>query len=67
MTVDAAAATRVGPKEFTDTLPLGPKELVLISDDGPWPTTTPMLLKVRHVQCVQAAFSVLGRNVAAHS
>ncbi len=66
LTVDAAATPRVGRKEFAETLPLGPKELVLTFDDGPWPTTTPVVLKALKEQCVQATFFVLGRNVAAH-
>jgi peptidoglycan/xylan/chitin deacetylase (PgdA/CDA1 family) len=66
LTVDAAATPRVGRKEFAATLPLGPKELVLTFDDGPWPTTTPAVLKALADQCVLATFFVLGRNVAAH-
>lgn len=66
LTVDATATPRVGRKEFAETLPLGPKELVLTFDDGPWPTTTPVVLKALKEQCVQATFFVLGRNVAAH-
>lgn len=64
--VDAASTPRIGRKEFPDTLPLGPKELVLTFDDGPWPTTTPVVLKALKAQCVEATFFVLGRNVAAH-
>lgn len=66
LTVDATSTPRVGRKEFPNTLPLGPKELVLTFDDGPWPTTTPVVLKALKEQCVQATFFVLGRNVAAH-
>ena len=66
LTVDAASTPRIGRKEFAETLPLGPKELVLTFDDGPWPTTTPVVLKALRDQCVQATFFLLGRNVAAH-
>lgn len=66
LTVDVASTPRIGRKEFRDTLPLGPKELVLTFDDGPWPTTTPMVLNALKEQCVEATFFVLGRNVAAH-
>ena len=66
LTVDAASTPRVGRKQFPATLPLGPKELVLTFDDGPWPTTTPAVLKALKDQCVQATFFLLGRNVAAH-
>ena len=35
LAVDAASTPRVGRKQFPDTLPLAPKELVLTFDDGP--------------------------------
>jgi len=66
LAVDPATTPRVGRKEFPDTLPLGPKELVLTFDDGPWPTTTPVVLKALKDQCVAATFFLVGRNVAAH-
>ncbi len=47
-------------------LPLGPKELVLTFDDGPWPGTTPKVLDALKAECVRATFFLLGRNVQAH-
>jgi peptidoglycan/xylan/chitin deacetylase (PgdA/CDA1 family) len=64
--VDAATTPRLGRKHFPDSLPLGPKELVLTFDDGPWPTTTPKVLDVLKRECVRATFFLLGRNAAAH-
>ena len=66
LAVDAASTPRVGRKEFPETLPLGPKELVLTFDDGPWPTTTPKVLDALKAECVHATFFVLGRNAQAH-
>ena len=66
LAVDAATTPRVGRKQFPATLPLGPKELVLTFDDGPWPTTTPVVLKALKAECVRATFFLLGRNVKAH-
>jgi len=66
LAVDAASTPRVGRKEFPTTLPLRPKELVLTFDDGPWPTTTPKVLKALKAECVHATFFLVGRNVAAH-
>jgi peptidoglycan/xylan/chitin deacetylase (PgdA/CDA1 family) len=66
LAVDAATTPRVGRKQFPATLPLGPKELVLTFDDGPWPTTTPAVLKALQAECVRATFFLLGRNVEAH-
>jgi peptidoglycan-N-acetylglucosamine deacetylase len=64
--VDAASTPRVGRKQFPSTLPLGPKELVLTFDDGPWPGTTPKVLDALKAECVRATFFLLGRNVQAH-
>jgi peptidoglycan/xylan/chitin deacetylase (PgdA/CDA1 family) len=65
--VDAATTPRVGRKEFAATLPLGPKELVLTFDDGPWPTTTPKVLDALKNECVRATFFLVGRNAEAHA
>jgi len=64
--VSAATTPRVGRKQFPDTLPLEPKELVLTFDDGPWPGTTPKILDTLRRECVRATFFLLGRNVAAY-
>jgi peptidoglycan/xylan/chitin deacetylase (PgdA/CDA1 family) len=66
LTVDAGTLPRVGRKEFSATLPLGPKELVLTFDDGPWPTTTPRVLEALKNECVLATFFLIGRNAEAH-
>ncbi|HVZ54313.1 MAG TPA: polysaccharide deacetylase family protein [Pseudolabrys sp.] len=66
LAVDAATTPRVGRKQFPATLPLGPKELVLTFDDGPWPTTTPKVLDALKRECVQATFFLVGRNTKAH-
>lgn len=57
----------VGHKQFPNTLPLKPKELVLTFDDGPWPTTTPKVLDALKRECVRATFFLLGRNAQAHA
>jgi len=66
LVVDPKTTPRVGRKEFPQTLPLGPKELVLTFDDGPWPTTTPRVLDALKAECVQATFFLVGRNTDAH-
>jgi peptidoglycan-N-acetylglucosamine deacetylase len=63
--VDSRSTPRVGRKQFPSTLPLGPKELVLTFDDGPWPGTTPKVLDALKSECVRATFFLLGRNSAA--
>jgi len=64
--VDAKSTPRVGRKEFPTTLPLGPKELVLTFDDGPWPGTTTRVLNALKHECVRATFFLVGRNTREH-
>jgi peptidoglycan/xylan/chitin deacetylase (PgdA/CDA1 family) len=66
LAVDAATTPRVGRKQFPQTLPLAPKEVVLTFDDGPWPATTPRVLEALARDCVRASFFLLGRNAVAH-
>jgi peptidoglycan-N-acetylglucosamine deacetylase len=63
--VDAATTPRVGRKQFPQTLPLAPKEVVLTFDDGPWPATTERVLDALRRECVRATFFLIGRNAAA--
>lgn len=63
--VSAASTPRVGRKQFPVTLPLGPKELVLTFDDGPWAATTPKVLDALAAECVRATFFMLGRHAQA--
>ncbi len=66
LAVDAKTTPRVGRKEFPTTLPLGPKELVLTFDDGPWPGTTTRVLNALKHECVRATFFLVGRNTREH-
>jgi peptidoglycan/xylan/chitin deacetylase (PgdA/CDA1 family) len=66
LAVDPAAMPRAGRKQFLATLPLGPREVVLTFDDGPWPGTTPRVLDALRSECVKATFFVLGRNAVAY-
>jgi peptidoglycan/xylan/chitin deacetylase (PgdA/CDA1 family) len=62
---DAATTPRVGRKQFPQTLPLAPKEVVLTFDDGPWPGTTERILDALRQECVRATFFLIGRNALA--
>jgi peptidoglycan/xylan/chitin deacetylase (PgdA/CDA1 family) len=64
--VDAKVEPRIGRKQFSSTLPLHDKELVLTFDDGPWPGTTSRVLDALKSECVRATFFLLGRNTTAH-
>jgi peptidoglycan-N-acetylglucosamine deacetylase len=66
LAVDAATTPRIGRKSFPQTLPLGPREVVLTFDDGPWPGTTPRILDALKAECVRATFFLLGRNASAY-
>jgi len=64
--VDVAVTPRVGRRQFRDTLPLAPKEVVLTFDDGPWPATTGRVLDALEAECVRATFFLIGRNALSH-
>ncbi|HZP75689.1 MAG TPA: polysaccharide deacetylase family protein [Pseudolabrys sp.] len=63
--VDARLTPRVGRKHFPQTLPLGPKEVVLTFDDGPLPETTPKVLDALARECVRATFFMVGKKAEA--
>jgi peptidoglycan/xylan/chitin deacetylase (PgdA/CDA1 family) len=64
--VDAATTPRVGLKSFPQTLPLEDHEVVLTFDDGPWPPTTPKVLKALANECVLATFFLIGKPASEH-
>jgi peptidoglycan/xylan/chitin deacetylase (PgdA/CDA1 family) len=66
LAVDPVSMPRVGRKHFPATLPLGPKEVVLTFDDGPWPAGTARVLDALRRECVRATFFLVGRHAAAH-
>ena len=66
LAVDAATTPRVGRKQFPQTLPLAPKEVVLTFDDGPEPGSTGRVLDALARECVRAMFFLLGRSALAH-
>jgi peptidoglycan/xylan/chitin deacetylase (PgdA/CDA1 family) len=66
LSVDAASFPRVGLKSFPQTLPLKDHEVVLTFDDGPWPPTTPKVLKALAAECVQATFFLIGKPASEH-
>jgi peptidoglycan/xylan/chitin deacetylase (PgdA/CDA1 family) len=67
LAVDPATMSPVGRKQFPQTLPLAPHEVVLTFDDGPWPGTTPRVLDALKHECVRATFFLIGRNAGANA
>jgi peptidoglycan-N-acetylglucosamine deacetylase len=63
--VSAATTPQVGRKHFANTLPLGPKELVLTFDDGPHSGPTQRVLQALAAECVRATFFLLGERAQA--
>ena len=66
LAIDPAETAPVGRRQYRQTLPLKPKEVVLTFDDGPWPGTTDRVLAALAHECVHATFFMLCRNAAAH-
>jgi peptidoglycan/xylan/chitin deacetylase (PgdA/CDA1 family) len=61
MAVDPTVWPRIGRRDFAQTLSLGDHEVVLTFDDGPWPATTPRVLRTLAKECVRATFFLIGR------
>jgi peptidoglycan/xylan/chitin deacetylase (PgdA/CDA1 family) len=61
MAVDAAIWPRIGSRDFHRSLPLRDHEVVLTFDDGPWPATTPWVLRTLARECVRATFFLIGK------
>jgi peptidoglycan/xylan/chitin deacetylase (PgdA/CDA1 family) len=57
---------KVGLQQFSRTLDLAAREVVLTFDDGPDPRTTPMVLAALARECVRATFFLIGREAEAH-
>src|SRR5262249_22695365 len=66
LSVDAVSFPRIGLKSFPQTLPLRDHEVVLTFDDGPWPPTTPTVLKALAQECVLATFFLIGKPAFEH-
>lgn len=56
----------IGVISYKNTLPLGPREVVLTFDDGPMPRRTPAVLDALKSECAKATFFVIGKMAAAH-
>jgi peptidoglycan/xylan/chitin deacetylase (PgdA/CDA1 family) len=66
MTVDARRTPLVGTQDYSGTLRLAPREVVLTFDDGPRPPYTHRVLKALADECLRATFFILGRQANAH-
>ncbi len=58
--------TRVGSMQYSRTLPLAHREVVLTFDDGPLPPYTNRVLDALAAECVKATYFLVGRQASAH-
>lgn len=61
LTIDPRELPLIGTMQYTRTLPLEDKEVVLTFDDGPLPPYTNRVLDVLAEQCVRANYFIIGR------
>jgi peptidoglycan/xylan/chitin deacetylase (PgdA/CDA1 family) len=60
LVVDPAKIHRVGVMQYSQSLPLADKEVVLTFDDGPIPPHSTAVLDILAAQCVKATFFLVG-------
>ena len=61
LVIDNKAHLRLGAQQYSETLPLGPKEVVLTFDDGPLAPYTNRILDILAAECVKATYFLVGR------
>jgi peptidoglycan-N-acetylglucosamine deacetylase len=64
--VDPSEHVRLGAFQYSESLPLRDREIVLTFDDGPLPPYTNRILDVLASECVKATFFLVGRMVRAY-
>ena len=61
LAIDPHEFPRIGTVQYSRSLPLADREVVLTFDDGPMPPYTNRVLEVLAEQCVRANYFILGR------
>jgi peptidoglycan/xylan/chitin deacetylase (PgdA/CDA1 family) len=64
--VDPREHGRIGTMNYTETLPLVDKEVVLTFDDGPLPPYSNKILDILASECVHATYFIVGSMAKAH-
>jgi len=64
--VDPLDHARLGTMQYSETLPLADKEVVLTFDDGPLPPYTDRILRTLASECVKATFFIVGNMARAY-
>ena len=65
--IDTTGGPGFGFEHFKQHDFLREGEVVLTLDDGPWPTTTPAVLRALAAHCVKATFFAIGKHSLWHS
>src|ERR1700733_12108182 len=61
LTIDPQDYPRIGTAQYSRSLPLEDKEVVLTFDDGPLPPYTNRVLDVLAEHCIKATYFIVGR------
>jgi peptidoglycan/xylan/chitin deacetylase (PgdA/CDA1 family) len=64
--IDTTGGPGFGFEHFKQHDFLRDGEVVITLDDGPWPTTTPAVLRALAAQCVKATFFAIGKHTMWH-
>ncbi|NVO13815.1 MAG: polysaccharide deacetylase family protein [Rhodoplanes sp.] len=66
LVIDPAEHMRLGMMQYRETLPLGPKEVVITFDDGPLPPYTTRALDILASECVKVTYFLVGKMARAY-
>ncbi|MBI4274923.1 MAG: polysaccharide deacetylase family protein [Rhizobiales bacterium] len=64
--VDPRGHPQIGTINYSETLPLADREVVLTFDDGPRPPFTTKVLEILAAECVKATFFTIGQMAEAY-
>jgi peptidoglycan/xylan/chitin deacetylase (PgdA/CDA1 family) len=64
--VDPSEHARLGSVQYSETLPLQDREVVLTFDDGPLPPYSTRILDILARECVKATYFMVGKMVRAY-
>jgi peptidoglycan/xylan/chitin deacetylase (PgdA/CDA1 family) len=66
LVIDPTEHHLLGSMQYSETLPLGPKEVVITFDDGPLPPYTKQVLNVLAAECVKVTYFLVGNMARAY-
>lgn len=66
LVIDPTEHRRLGSMQYPETLPLGPKEVVITFDDGPLPPYTNQVLGMLAAECIKVTYFLVGSMAHAY-